>query len=149
MSVILIIIFSFIVLGLIYQSSQKTFEQKKTEIMNLYSSVLSDMNQDFWTMKIDPIHLAEISQSIQNLSIEIGKYSSSIQNENKENQEWFINIIDEFYRQIKLWISRHKTELEQLEQEISKIQSNKISEKTALNMTLARLEAQKISYRKL
>ncbi len=117
--------------------------------MNLYSSVLSDMNQDFRDndMRARDIHM--ISKSIAHLTDEIEKYWKIIHTAPIDDKKWLAQMIDEYRIQLRLWIDRHASELDILEKEISSLQSNSQSEKSVLELSQQRLENQKILLEKI
>jgi uncharacterized protein YoxC len=61
--------------------------------MNLYSSVLSDMNIDYRDTKIGVQNIRDIGTSIVHLSNEIQQTSKGISGESTENQKWLIDLM--------------------------------------------------------
>ena len=130
-----------IVFALVYivHNSRRNFEVRKSRLMNLYSSVLSDMNMDFRDNAIWVLNIGEISKSIKNFSNEINKLQKEIQKEPLTEQEWLINLIQEFTANLHLWIERHVSELEIVENTIEKIETQDVWKKWALELATSRL----------
>lgn len=110
--------------------------------MNMYSSVLSDMNIDFQNERVWAKNISEISKSIIIFSNEITAIGKNILNESTENQKWLIEIIQEFNSNLHLWIDRHANELAVLESSISWLKSSNTWGRYVLELTEKRLENQ-------
>lgn len=106
--------------------------------MNMYSSVLSDMNVDYRDAKIGVQNIRDISTSIVHLSEEITKMSKGISEESEENQKWFVDLIREFSRELDLWMGRHASELEIVTDTLS----DTVTESPALDLMTTRLQTQ-------
>lgn len=145
----MIIIIAFFAMIVLSFSNTKSFPEQKTRIMNMYSSVLSDMNIDFTDGNISATNITNISTSIQNLADELEKTGKDIKKESIENQKWLLGIIEEFNTQLRIWIDRHTDELESLESEISLQNSEKPSEKAVLELVHTRLENHRIALEKI
>ena len=117
--------------------------------MNLYSSVLSDMNIDFRDKKIHATNISEISKSIQNLTHEIEALGKEISKGTPENQQWLLGIIEEFNTHLRMWIDRHTDELESIESMIKNQETEKPSEKSVLELAYTRLENHRIQIEKI
>lgn len=120
--------------------TKPSFEIQKSRLMNLYSSILSDMNIDFRDQWIWARNLSDISKSIQNFSSEVDILSKHIRKENPENQKWLVEILQEFNTNLHIWIDRHAIELIELETSISEFKKTHNSEKYILELTEKRLE---------
>jgi hypothetical protein len=88
-----------------------SFEREKSRIMNLYSSVLSDMNKDHESLAIDPGNIMKISKSILNFSRELQSFSRNSKKLKPEQIIWLMGIINEFSDTLDLWMHRHTDEL--------------------------------------
>ena len=60
--------------------------------------------------------------------------------ENAIEQEWLVNLIQEFTENLQLWIQRHANELTIVEQTIEQIDTQDISEKSVLQFASERLD---------
>lgn len=149
MPILILIIVLSIVGIMIFVGTRRTFDDKKSHIMNLYSSVLSDMNIDFRDWKIHNTNIHEISRSIQNLANEIDDTAKGIIHESVHNQEWLTGIINEFNIQLRIWIDRHTDELETIESEIYSTTSEKNSEKAVLELAYTRLDIHRKVFEKI
>jgi hypothetical protein len=139
---ILILIIIITIIGIaIFIGTRRNFDERKSRIMNLYSSVLSDMNIDFRDGRAHAVNIHDISQSILNLANEIENTAKHINQESPDNQKWLTDIILEFNTQLRLWIDRHTDELETIEDTIRNTGSEKPSEKSILELTHTRLES--------
>ncbi len=77
----------------------------------MYSSLLSDMNQDYRDMRISPENLQNLASSIRILSREVHGMAKIVEKSHPAEQKWLLSMIDEFAQNIRLWIDRHATEL--------------------------------------
>ncbi len=116
-----IIIFIILFIGIIFAFmvlSRPSFEQRKSRIMNIYSSVLSDMNMDYWDTSIGIENIRNITKSILNFSWEIKIILTQVKKESEENKKWLLEIISEFSENLTLWIRRHTDELQITKEQI-------------------------------
>ena len=143
--------FVFIIIGIafILVLSGRNFQSEESRIMNLYSSVLSDMNIDLHDSEIHASNISDISKSIQNLTHEIEDVARHITKESSENQKWLIGIINEFNTHLRMWIDRHTDELESIESMIKNQETEKPSEKSVLELAYTRLENHRIQIEKI
>ena len=125
----------------IFLLSKPAIEKQKSRLMNLYSSVLSDMNLDYRDSTIWAVNIVEISKSIINFSKEIDIINDTIKNEKPEDQKWLIDIIEEFTRELHLWIDRHESELEWIQENIATFQTEDSTAKSVLKLASKRLES--------
>lgn len=121
---------------------------QKEYMMNLYSSLLSDMNVDYRDQKMTPQNIVNIAQSLQNLTDDIETSSRHIQKQSAENQRWLVDLIQELDQNLKLWIDRHTDEIDLYIQDIEK-NTPRTSEKWVFGLVIARLENQKQILRKI
>ena len=136
--IISIIIISIVIFLIV---RKKTFAKRKSHIMNLYSSVLSDMNMDFRDISVSAMAILEISRSIQHLTDEITRTRGDIDSWKQEEKKWMIDIIEEFSTVLKIWIHRHIHELEKVEESLANQKTEKLSEKAILDLAQTRLES--------
>lgn len=122
--------------------AKPSFEVQKSQLMNIYSSVLSDMNVDFRDNWIWVVNIVDISQSIKNFSNEILKMRDRIHDTENIEQEWLVSLIEEFNTHLHLWIKRHASELKIQDDIIWEINTPNISEKSVLELASKRLENQ-------
>ncbi len=116
-----IIIFIILFIGIIFAFmvlSRPSFEQRKSRIMNIYSSVLSDMNMDYWDTSIGIENIRNITKSILNFSWEIKIVLTQVKQASEENKKWLLEIISEFSENLTLWIRRHTDELQITKEQI-------------------------------
>lgn len=149
MPILILIIILSVVGTMIFVGTRRTFGEQQSNIMNLYSSVLSDMNIDFRDGRVHTTNIHEISKSIQNLAHEIENTAKNIEKESPENQKWLTGIISEFNRELRMWIDRHTDELETIESEIQSTTSEKSSEKAVLELACARLDMHRKVFEKI
>lgn len=107
----------------------QNFPERKGVLMNLYSSLLSDMNVDYRGMDMWVENIRNISRSIENFTDEVESLSKSLSKQSSEDQKWFISLLEEFHQNLTLWISRHISELFLYEKEVEKI-SNQVSDES-------------------
>ncbi|MBP9780172.1 hypothetical protein KBD33_06175 [Candidatus Gracilibacteria bacterium] len=131
-----------IAIGVSFYFVKPSFEVQKSQLMNIYSSVLSDMNVDFRDNGIGVVNIVDISQSIKNFSNEILKMRHRIHDTENTEQEWLVNLIEEFNNNLHLWIERHASELKIQDDIIGEINTPNISEKSVLELASKRLENQ-------
>lgn len=65
-----------------------------------------------------------------------------IQDTENTEQEWLVNLIEEFNSNLHLWIKRHASELKIQDDIIWEINTPNISEKSVLELASKRLENQ-------
>lgn len=114
-----ILIFISILWGIIFLS-RPSFLERKSRLMNMYSSLMSDMNLDYRNMEIGIENIRNLSRSILNFSGEVEKISEQVKWEDEIDQKWLTDIINEFSQNLKLWMSRHMSELNVTEMNIGK-----------------------------
>lgn len=107
------------IIGIFIILSRPSFEQRKSRLLNMYSSVLSDMNMDYKDTKIGAENIRNIAKSILNFSWEIKIVSTQIAKESEENKKWLFEIISEFSDNLSLWIHRHMDELKITKEQIA------------------------------
>lgn len=91
--------------------SEPSFVQRKPRLMNMYSSLMSDMNIDYGSTEIGIENIRNLSRSILNFSEEISKMAKQVTKENEEEKKWLTEMIIEFSSNLKLWMNRHIDEL--------------------------------------
>ncbi len=139
-SMLIFILFIAIVGGVIW-FSKPSFEVRKSRLMNLYSSVLSDMNMDFRDTNIWAINIGNITESIRHFADEVNKLQTIALKQNPENQKWLTDLIQEFTTNLHLWIERHASELQILDSTIQTMETTHIWEQSALELASKRLES--------
>lgn len=108
--------------------------------MNMYSSVISDMNLDHANNDIWSINIYNISQSIINFTSELEKMIPKIQEQSKDNKQWLTSLIKEFNLHLQIWLDRHADELQIMEDTIKKMKSTDLGHKAVLDLVVIRLE---------
>ena len=86
--------------------------------MNMYSSVLSDMNLDYQNTTISIENIRNIAKSILNFSCEIKTITTQVEQLSEENKKWLFMMISEFSQNLTLWINRHMDELQMTKAQI-------------------------------
>ncbi|GAB0174761.1 MAG: hypothetical protein HHAS10_06400 [Candidatus Altimarinota bacterium] len=109
--IIFIFLTAIIVFFVFIQGNARLSRIEKEEFLNYYSSVLSDLNMDYRDMGISPENITHIAGSISNFSERVNSLAPEIKKSSKEIQVWFIDIIDEFYKEVALWTERHADEI--------------------------------------
>lgn len=123
---------------LVFFFAKPNIVERKTRLMNLYSSVLSDMNIDYRDTKIWVQNIRDIGASIIHLSEEIQETSNGISREHLEDQRWLVDLIQEFTRELDLWMRRHASEMEIVAENMT----DTIGESPTLDLMTARLKTQ-------
>jgi hypothetical protein len=126
------------VIVLVFVFAKPNISERKTRLMNLYSSVLSDMNMDYRDSTIGVQNIWDIGASIVHLSNEITKTSKGISGESGENQKWLVDLIGEFTRELDLWMHRHASELEIVTTNLA----DTLPESPTLDLMTAKLQTQ-------
>ncbi len=117
--------------------SEPSFVQRKPRLMNMYSSLMSDMNIDYGSTEIGIENIRNLSRSILNFSEEISKMAKQVTKENEEEKKWLTEMIIEFSSNLKLWMNRHIDELAITE---NLMQEESLWESPALVLARKRLE---------
>ena len=126
------------VLMLVFLFAKPSIWERRTRLMNLYSSVLSDMNIDYRDTKIWVQNIRDISASIVHLSEEIQETSRGISGESTNDQRWLVDLIGEFSRELDLWMHRHASEMEIVTESLT----DTLSESPTLDLMTVRLQTQ-------
>lgn len=138
---LIFILFIAIIVGGVLWLSKPSFAVRKDRLMNLYSSVLSDMNMDFRDANIWAVNIGNITESIRHFADEVSQLQALVLKQNPENQKWFIDLIQEFTTHLHLWIERHASELQIIDSTIQTIKTSDIWEQSALKLASKRLES--------
>lgn len=120
MEIILPILIFISIFWIVIFLSRPSFTERKARLMNMYSSLLSDMNVDYKNMEIGVENIRSLSRSILNFSSEVQKMSKQVKWEDEIEQKWLTDIINEFSQNLKLWMGRHMSELNVTEINIEK-----------------------------
>jgi hypothetical protein len=138
---LIFILFIAIIIGGVLWLSKPSFEVRKSRLINLYSSVLSDMNMDFRDNTIWAVNITNITGSIRYFADEVNQLQTLVLKQNQENQKWLIDLMQEFTTNLHLWIERHASELQILDSTIQTIETSDIWEQSALELASKRLES--------
>ena len=140
--ILYLILWIIIAIWVSFYFTKPSFEVQKSRLINMYSSVLSDMNIDFRDNWIWVVNIVDISQSIRNFSNEVLRMRDCIRDTENTEQEWLVNLIEEFNTNLHLWIERHASELKIQDDIIWNINTPNISENSVLELASKRLENQ-------
>lgn len=114
---------------------------QSSELENLYSSALSDMNVDFSSDNISPKNIENIGKSVNAFQKKMEKFYEKYSYYTEPEKSNFLKIIEDFHKDLELWMKRHQTELEKyietIEIEAEKAQAREW--KNALELAIARL----------
>lgn len=128
------------VLVIAYRESH-SFTRRRPRIMNLYSSLLSDMNLDYRSNDTAAGNVVEIGKSILNFSREITDINHP-EKLTEADQKWLTDIITEFTDALDLWMNRHADELKLIVEKVENQETPLIEGKSALDLAGTRLEVQ-------
>ncbi|MBX9809784.1 hypothetical protein K2X92_05330 [Candidatus Gracilibacteria bacterium] len=138
-TIFLILFLGAIFIAILY-FSRPSFSTRQKRLMNMYSSVISDMNLDHANNDIGSINIYNISQSIINFTSELEKMIPKIQEQSKDNKQWLTSLIKEFNLHLQIWLDRHADELQIMEDTIKKMKSTDLGHKAVLDLVVIRLE---------
>jgi hypothetical protein len=141
MPFILFIILVIGIIGVIIYFAEPSFAVRKTRIMNLYSSLLSDMNLDYRSNDTAATNVVEIGKSILNFSREITDINHP-EKLSEAEQKWLTDIITEFTDALDLWMNRHADELNLVAEKVENQETDLIEGRSALELAGTRLEVQ-------
>lgn len=85
---------------------------KSSELENLYSSALSDMNVDFSSDNISPKNLENIWKSVNAFQEKMEKFYEKYSRYSDSEKSNFVKIIENFHNDLELWMKCHQSELE-------------------------------------
>ncbi len=92
--------------------------------MNLYSSLLSDMNVDYRDTKITPENIGQIRASLMNFTTQIEQTAKYAKFLGESDKKWLTEIVTEFRAALIIWIRRHESELILYEKEVEHVADN-------------------------
>lgn len=151
MILLILSFFLFPISVVLFFQQVQSFPARKEVLLNLYSSLLSDMNVDYRGMDMWVENIRNISRSIENFTDEVESLSKSLSKQSPEDQKWFLSLLEEFHQNLTLWISRHISELSLYEKEVEKIshQTSDESWKWVIRLSEKRIQNQIQIFKKI
>jgi len=127
---------------------KKDFQQKKIEIINMYSSLLSDINTDYSQNVLNAENIMNISTSITNFTSKLEQINKNSEMGVYENKKWVMDLMYEFRENLQLWINHHTAELSHQGETITKMEST-INSFGPIKLAKQRIDSQIRLYSKI
>lgn len=132
----------------IYRAPKYSIPKQKTRLLEMLSSVNSDIRIDKRDISISAENMMEIQTSILYFTKEVEDFSKNVlKNGTQEDKKFTFEIIAQFHNNLDEWMILHEKELENLKKSLWEVQQN-IHQEEAQTLEIAkkRLEIQINNY---